>query len=138
SLRIVVNGEDIEQALPRGGAALANLREQPGQVVSAAMIVAVREDTPAVQAAVLLVVPAVEVPAPAPLFRPDDERRGIDRFDLRREIDHAIPDLIHRRADGTHITVGRVPQARLVVQNVVAQAAGCVRSPASDDMLYPA
>src|SRR5262245_4409983 len=100
-------------------------------------MVALRQNAPPVQAAVWRVVAAVKVSAPAPLFRPDDERRGINGFDLRREVDHAVLDLVHRCPGWTDVPVGGVPETRFVVEDVVAQTAGCIRSPASDKVLHP-
>ena len=90
------------------------------------------------RASVLLIEPAVEVAAPAPFLGSDHERRRVGRFDLRREIDHPVPDLVHGRPGRAHVPMSRVPDARLVVENVVAQAAGRVRAPAGDQMLHPA
>ena len=60
ALRVVVDGEDIEQTQTCGLIILPQLIEQPGQVVRAAVVAAVGQETPAVQAAVLLIVAAEE------------------------------------------------------------------------------
>ena len=117
--------------------ALAHLVEEPRQVVGAALAGAVGKRAPAVGAAVLLVVAAVEVAAPAPLLRSHDERRRVDRLDLLREVERLVADLVHRRRRGTDVAMRGVPDARLVVEDVVAQPAVGVGAPAADEMLDP-
>ncbi len=89
-------------------------------------------------AAVLLVVAAVEVAAPAPFLGTDDESCRIDGLDLLREVDRLVADLAHRRRRGPDVAMRGVPDARLVVEDVVAQAAVRVRAPATDQVLDPA
>ena len=76
------------------------------------------------QAAVLLIVAAQNVTAPTPFFRTDNQRRRINGFDLAGVVDHLIFDLIHRRAGGMDVAMGGVPDARFVVENVIAQTTG--------------
>ncbi len=130
--------EDVEQSAASRVAGQAQLCEQPRQVVGAAMVVAIRQHAPSMRASVLLVVSAVEVPAPAPLLRTDDQRRRIDRLDHRPEFDHPIPDPVQRHSSRADVAMGRVPQAGLVVENVVPQPAVRVRVPPVDQVLDPA
>ena len=96
ALRIVVHGEDVEQALAGGRAALAQLVEQPGQVVRAAVIVAIGQRAPAVRAARTAgrsrcrnsrSSPTLPARRPAPT--------GSTALILRRVVDHLVPDLVH-------------------------------------------
>src|SRR6185503_2770592 len=88
-------------------------------------------------AAPLLVVAAVEVAAPAPLLWTHDQRRRIDGLYPGCELDHPVLDFIHRRADRPHVAMRRMPEARLVIENVVPQSAGCIAAPTADQMLDP-
>jgi hypothetical protein len=45
--------------------------------------------------------------------------RLIDILDHRRVIDHALADLVHRRADWMHVAMRRLPDAVFVVEDVV-------------------
>ncbi len=51
-----------------------------------------------------------------------DERRRINRLNLAGVVDHLIFDLVHRRARRIHVAVRRVPDAVLVVEDVIAHA----------------
>ncbi len=101
------------------------------------MVVAIGQRTPSVRCAVLLVEAAVEVAAPAPLLGSDHERGRIDGFDPGREVDRLVADLVHRGAGGPDVAVGGMPDARLVVEDVVAEAAGRVGAPPPDQVLDP-
>src|SRR5439155_25870368 len=99
------------------------------------MVAAIRQDAPSVRAPVLLIEAAEKVPAPSPLFRSGNQRRRIDRFDLPREIKNLGPDFVHRRTRRMDIAMRPMPEARLVVENVVRQPAIRGRAPTADEML---
>src|SRR6516225_1995055 len=101
------------------------------------MIVSIRQEAPSVGASILLVVAAEQVSAPAPLLGSDHQRRRIDHFDLAGVIEDLILDFVHGRARRMDITMGRVPYARLVIENVVPQSAVCVCAPAAHQVLNP-
>src|SRR5207247_102195 len=86
--------------------------EQPGQIVGAAVIDAIRKDAPAVQAAVLLIGAAEEVAAPAPFLGPGHERRRIDRFDLAGVVDPLVSDLVLGPAGRMHVAFRAVRPSR--------------------------
>jgi len=70
ALRVIVHRENVEQMAAIG----LQLSEQPGKIVCPAVIVAVREDAPAVQAAILLIVTAGRSSRfQPPFFRSDDQ-----------------------------------------------------------------
>ena len=79
--------------------------------------------------AILLVVTTVEITAPTPFFGPHYERARVVVFDHRREIENAIAHLVHGRARRVNVAVRRMPNAGFVIQDVITQAAVCVRSP---------
>src|ERR1700716_1472827 len=101
------------------------------------MIDAIGKHAPSVDASILLIEAAEEVPAPPPLLGPRHERRGIDRFDLAPVVENSVLDIVHGRTRRTDIAVRRVPEARLVVGNVGTETAVRVRAPPADEMLYP-
>src|SRR5437867_4209131 len=74
---------------------------------------------------------------PSPLFRPGDERRRTDRLDLSRVVEHFVSDLVHGRARRVDVAMRLVPEARLVVEDVIADPAGRARAPAGAQMLNP-
>ena len=126
TLRIIVDGEIIEQTLVGIRRALAELVEQPGQIIPAAIrrpVGKIRGIVIGVRAGPLLIVTAVEVAGPAPFFRGQSKRSRINRFDLRRIIEKLIANLLHRRAHGMHVPVRRVPDGVLVVHEIIAHAA---------------
>src|SRR5688572_1403189 len=88
-------------------------------------------------AAVLLVVSAEEVTAPSPLFGSYDLGIGVGSANLRRIVENSIADLVHGRANGMHVTMRGVPDAGLVVENVITRCAAGRRPPAVDDSLNP-
>ena len=120
ALRIEVDGEDVEQALPAGDLGAAELIEQPGEVVHAAVRIAIGEARPVVCRRPLLVVAAVEVAGPAPLLRSGNEHGRIDRLHAPRCVDVFRRHFVHRRAGGMHVAMRFLPQARLVVEDDVA------------------
>ena len=130
ALRVVVNGEEVKQPLAGRIVRPAQLVEQPRQIICVPVRRAVRQIVPAVRAAPLLVVTAVKVTRPTPFLRAYDERVGVDGFHFRAVIENFIADLVHCRAGRMHVPVRRGPEARLVVHDVVAQAAGRGATPA--------
>src|SRR5213076_2964600 len=105
ALRVVVYGEDVQQVAAVG----LQLAEQPGEVILASMVGAVGQIAPAVQAAVLLVVAAVKVAAPAPFFRTYNKRVRVDATDLRGVVFDARQNLVHGGAGRVHVTMRGVP-----------------------------
>ena len=137
ALRVVVDAEDIQQSLARRHVLLMQLVEEPRQIVHAAVAGAVWKITPTVETTELLVEAAEEVAAPAPLFRADDRRRRVNGLDLRGVVENLVPYLLHRRARGVNVPVRRVPDARLVVEDVVAQAPVRSCAPLGREVLHP-
>ncbi len=79
--------EHVQYSLAGSSVALIQLRQEPGQVVHATVCRPVRQAaSPPVQAAVLLVHPAQQESAPAPLLRTDHEGVRIDRLDHRPKV----------------------------------------------------
>src|SRR5439155_24083420 len=113
------------------------LAEEPGEVILAAVVGAVGQKAPAVQAAVLLVVAAVKVAAPAPFFRTYDERVWIDAADLRAVVLDARQNLVHGGAGRVHVTMRGVPDAVLVVEEVVARRGAGGQAPFVHHRLHP-
>ena len=93
-------------ALCRSRVVLAELVEQPGQIVRAAVAARSGSMLQPWALAVLLVVAAEEVAAPAPLLRPDDQRGGVDGLDHGGVVDHPVADFVHRRARRVDVAVG--------------------------------
>src|SRR5262245_47731431 len=113
------------------------LVHKPRQIVGSAVIAAVGQKAPSMLAAILFIVAAVEVPAPPPFFGPYDLSVGISSANLRGIVQNARPDLVHGRADRMHVTMRGVPDAVLVVENVIAGSRAGGGAPAVDDRLYP-
>src|SRR6185295_3279080 len=84
---------------------------------------------------VLLVVAAVEVPRPTPFLRARDQGAGIGGPDLGPIVEERRADLVHRGAGRADVAVGGEPEARLVVEDVVAHAARARGPPARDHVL---
>ena len=126
-------GESVQQVAAIG----LQLAEQPGEVILASMVGAVGQIAPAVQAAVLLVVAAVKVAAPAPFFRTYDERVWIGATDLRAVVLDARQNLVHGGAGRVHVTMRGVPDAVLVVQDVVARRGAGGQAPFVHHRLHP-
>src|SRR5262245_38714705 len=97
--------------------------QQPGQMIGAAVVVAIGKRAPSVRAAVLLIEAAEQVATPTPLLWPDDQRRWIDCLDASAVFDDLVPQFVHRLAGRMNIAVRRVPEAWLVIEDVVAKAA---------------
>src|SRR5436309_8554592 len=78
ALGIVMDGEDV-QKMP---SVELDLIQQPRQIVGAPVVGTIGQEAPSVLTAILLIVAAIEVPAPAPLFRPYDLCVGIGGSNL--------------------------------------------------------
>ena len=136
ALRIIVDAEDIKQALAVRRFILMELVEQPGNVervvmgyfVGSAEVVLTKE---------LLVFAAVKIPVPSPLFRTEHNRAGINRLNRERVVAHLLEELIHAGSIRMHVTVRSVPDGVLVIEKVVLQAALIGRSPFAYQVLYP-
>ncbi len=136
ALRVEVERQHVQQAVAGRLLVLAHLREQPRNVV--AVRVAFRRAVPAaVLLAPLEVVARVEVARPAPLLGPGEHGAGIDLADRRPVRDPEVPQLGHALALRVDVAVRRVPDARLVVVEVVAHAAAVGRAPARHQVLGP-
>lgn len=138
ALRVEVYAEYVEQALARRRLMLAQLSQEPRQIILIVMARAIRQVAPPVLASVLLVITAQEIAAPSPLFRPDYQRRSVNGLDPPGIVEDSVSHLLHSCAYGVHITMGRVPDARLVVENVETQPGSRRAAPAIDDVLHPA
>src|SRR5439155_17992628 len=92
---------------------------------------------PAVGASVLLVLAAVEVAGPAPFLGTGYQRGRIDGLDHRGVGYSLVVNLVHRRAVGVHVAVRAVPDARLIVQQIVAQPTARRSAPRADQVLNP-
>src|SRR5438874_1450156 len=94
--------------------------------------------TIAVRGQGLLVVATVKISGPAPFLGTKDDGIGIDGFDLRGVIDDFVTNFIHRRAGGMNVSMCGLPEAWLIIENVVAETAirRCV--PGVGQMLHPA
>src|SRR5439155_11558225 len=117
ALGIVMDGEDV-QKMP---SVELDLIQQPRQIVVGPVVGTIGQEAPSVLTAILLIVAAIEVPAPAPLFRPYDLCVGIGRSNLDSIVQNARADLIHRGADRMYVAMRRMPDAVLVVENVVTR-----------------
>src|SRR5439155_3427434 len=117
TLRVVVHGEHVQE-MP---AVSLQLTQQPWKIIRAPMIGAIRQKTPTMLAAVLLIVAAVEVATPAPLFGPHNLCVGIRRPDLRGVIENSIPDFVHRGARWMHVAMRRMPDTLLILQYVITR-----------------
>ena len=129
-----MDGEDVEQALAgRSCSFWRELIEQPGQVVRAAVVVAIGQRAPAVQAARTAGRSRCRSSRSSPTPPgPTTSADGSTALIFAGVVDDLVLDLVHRRARRMDVAVRRVPDARLVVEDVVAQAAVRVRAPAAD------
>ena len=93
---------------------------------------------PAVRAAVPLVVAGELRPQPAPFLTEDHERVRIGVLHLSRVRQVLVAHLVHGGARRVHVAMGRVPERRLVVEDVVAHAAVDGEAPPRDEMGDPA
>ena len=85
----------------------------------------------------LLIVAAVKIAGPAPFFRAGDQRVRVNAFDHRRVVAKIGEDLGHGRADGMHIAMRGMPEAPLVVHEVILQTAVGRHAPLIRQMLHP-
>ena len=125
-LRVAMKRKNIQQPLAGRLAALLNLAQKPRAEILSAMRLAVgiiRRIVIVVRAGPLLVVTAVKIAGPAPFFRAGDQRVRVNAFDHRRVVAKIGEDLGHRRADGMHVAMRRIPEAPLVVHDVIEQPA---------------
>ena len=132
--------KNIQQPLAGRLAALLNLAQKPRAEILSAMRLAVgiiRRIVIVVRAGPLLVVTAVKIAGPAPFFRAGDQRVRVNAFDHRRVVAKIGEDLGHRRADRMHITMRRIPEAPLVVHDIIEQPAVGRRAPLIRQMLHP-
>src|SRR5262245_15163553 len=90
------------------------------------------------QATVLLIVAAQKKTAPAPFFGSDNQRRRIDIFYFAGKIEHLVFYFVHGHAGRMNITMSGVPNARFIVENVIAQASIAGATPTADQVLCPA
>ena len=87
--------------------------------------------------AVLLIVAAEQISAPAPFLRADDRRGRIDGFDLAGIVQDFVSDFVHGRACRMDVAMGRVPEARFIIENVITQPASGRRAPFIDERTNP-
>src|SRR5205814_9273858 len=80
----------------------------------------------------------IQIAAPAPFLRLEDLSGWVDGLDRTRIGDHLLPDLVHAGAGGMHVAMGLMPDAVLVVEEVVVHAAARCRSELADEVLHPA
>ena len=138
-LWVEVDTEDIQCTLPGGSIVLLDLLEHPGQVVHAAMRRSIRKRSAvAVLAPVLLIRTAVEVTGPAPFFRSDDQCGRVGGFHLCPIGQDVVFDFFHRGTVRVNVPMGGVPDARLVVEDVVLQAVPIRSSPFRSQVADPA
>src|SRR5947209_7056014 len=101
------------------------------------MRVSVRKRAPVMGRAILLVVAAVKISAPAPFFRPSDQCARVVVPYPGGESENAVSHFKHGGARRMNIAVGCLPKARVVVQKVITRAAVRVCSPSGNQMLHP-
>src|SRR3569833_4228426 len=88
-----------------------------------------------VGAPVLPVESAVLEAGPAPLFRANNLRRWIDRLHHRGIRKKVIQVLVVGKTLRMHVAMRRVPEARFIVENVVADATVGSPTPATCEVL---
>src|SRR5579863_10112619 len=120
-----MDAEDVEQTLAGRGIVSRQLGEEPGEIVLVAVRGPVGQVAPAIRRSPLLIVAAVEVPGPAPLLGTHDQSPWIDRFDLGRVGYRISENFTHLGADRVHVTVGRLPDTGLVIEQIVTDPTVC-------------
>src|SRR5258708_21105258 len=97
----------------------------------------VGKSAPAVLGSVLLVGAAVSVSEPSHLLRSGDERTWIGGLDHLRVRNDLVAQLFEGLPVRMDVAMGVVPEARLVVHNVIPPPAAARRSPDADEVLHP-
>ena len=134
-----MNRADIEQALPGAGGRLGHFAKEIGINIRVPVRDAVRIDAAkAVRAVVLRIGSAEDRAKEMPFLRAEHEGVRVGVLDARGVGDHLVADFIHRCAGGMHVAVRGMPDARLVIEMVIAQAAVHRRAPAGGEMVEPA
>src|SRR5689334_19494839 len=72
--------------------------------------------------AVLLVVAAVEIAGPSPLLRREHDSIGIVGFYHAGVVEEFVANLLHSRTDRMNVAMGAVPDAVLVIHEIITHA----------------